>query len=374
MAQGDWAGLINTTTAQFIPGVSERNIFRNRKSWALARQQGRIFFDGNGRYQDWKVEYSENPLRPYGADTNLVYPRLNRYFTAQLEWRGYSGTDSMGVMEQAQNKGAAALIQMYGEKAEKLLESLTRHLADEVYVDGTDPNNALRFHGLLSFLGYTIDSGTYTIRGQAGLHRPTALPASFYATKPCTLGGLGGSWSGIWPEGTGDTEYDAWAPIITHYGSDYFSGTPTWKANATSALKYHIVQAGRKSEMDMNAQGQTSIQLITMTSGMFWEWLEKLEDKERVVIDPSGGLLRQLGFTNGVVNYMGVDCTWEYANPADNFFSWNFPSMRITSLMPQMFTPYGPYQDQDNLGSKWAVLVLGNIRCNPCGFGRGVPS
>lgn len=372
MAQGDWAGLINTTTAQYIPGVSERNIFRNRKTWAMARQQGRIFFDGNGRYQDWKVEYRENPLRPYGADTNLVYPRLNRYFTAQLEWRGYSGTDSMGVMEQAQNKGSSAIIQMYGEKAEKLLESLTRHLADELYVDGTTADNALRFHGLQSFLGYTIDSGTYTIGG-ATLHRPTALPASFYATKPCTLGGLGGSWSGVWPDGTGDTEYDAWSPLIVHYGSDFFSGTPTWKANGHAALLYYLTIAGRNAEMDMNTQGATNVQLVTMTHSMFYDWVRGLEsDKERLVVDPQGGLLRQLGFTTGVVNYMGTDITWEYANPANNFFGWNFPSMRITSLMPQMFTPYGPFQDQESLGNKWAVLVLGNIRCNPRGFGRGV--
>jgi hypothetical protein len=364
MAQGDWAGLINTTTAQYIPGVSERNIFRNRKTWAMARQKGRIFFDGNGRYQDWKVEFRENALRPYGADTNMVYQRLNRYFTATLEWRGYSGTDAMSLMEQAQNKGSSAIIQMYGEKAEKLLESLMRHLADELYIDGTAAGNELRFHGLRSFLSYTIDSGTYLQDG-ATTHRPTALPAAVYAGKSCVLGALGGSWTGVWPEGKGDTEYDAWSPTIVHYGSDYFSGTATWLANCIKAVKFLLVYAGRNSEM-----GESNVDLITLPKSMYYQWLEKAEEKERLIVQPQGGLLWQMGFRDGGVNYMGTDITHEYAVPAGEGYAWNFNSMRITSLMPQMFTPYGPFQDQDSLGWKWAVIVLGNIRCNPRGFGR----
>src|SRR5215210_6432460 len=137
MAQGDWAGLTNTTIAQYLPGVTYSNIFRKRATWMMLRQMGKIFMDGSGTLQDWKVEYKLAPLRPLGANTNLTYAPLNRYFTAQLEWRGYAATDSMSFFDQAKNKGKEAIINVLGEKAEKLSRDATLHLADELYVDGT---------------------------------------------------------------------------------------------------------------------------------------------------------------------------------------------------------------------------------------------
>jgi hypothetical protein len=371
MPQGSWAGLINTTIPQYIPGVAERNIFRNRKTWALIRQKGLIFTDGSGTQQDWKVEYREAPIRPFGADTGLVYARINRWFTAQLEWRGYALTDAMGLMEQAQNKGQQAIINVFGQKAESLMNDATRKLGDELYVDGTITDNSLRFHGVPSFLSYTIDSNTYTTdRGVT--HRPTALPAAFYANRSCVLGALGGSWQGLWPDGQGDTEYDAWSPKITHYGSDYFGATPTWDANGHPALAYHIIHSYDNNE-GMGLEGTTGLDLITMSPRMYFSWTQNLEEKERINVTQRNTLLNQLGF-GPVTQYMGVDVTWEYKNPENEFYSWNFDALRVTSLMPQLFTPYGPFKDPHTLGDMWAIVILGNIRCNPRGFGKGVLS
>lgn len=356
---GDWQGILNTTTQEYIRQV-ERNILRNRRLVALAKQAGRFTFNHSGRFMDWKVEYKQNKLLPHAYGSTLTFPQRNRYDTLQLEWRGYAMTDMITRMEKEQNKGAASIINTFGEKASNLLKDMSMLFGQEFYIDGNAAANTLRFHGINSFLSGAFAGGAY----------PTLAPNSSYAGKSTGLGVAGGTWNGTWPDGTGDTEYDYLAPMLVNYSSSFFGGGVTgpsdWNTTCHKALRYLIIKSMRSDDM-----GQANIDAVLITDSMYFNWLNVLDAKERVVVQKNEARspLVRLGFSNAT-NIDGTDVTFEYGVPQDEGYAFNFSGMEICSLLPQLFVPDGPTWDMDTQTFKFAVNCLGNIRCNPRKFGK----
>ena len=84
------------------------------------------------------------------------------------------------------------------------MDDAKQRLPIELYIDGNEAGNEKRFHGIESFMGV---SG-------ANASQPIGTPSDTYANLVTTLQNYGGNFSGSWPSGNGDPQYDFWAPHV----------------------------------------------------------------------------------------------------------------------------------------------------------------
>jgi hypothetical protein len=75
---------------------------------------------------------------------------------------------------------------------------------------------------------------------------------------------------------------------------------------------------------------------------LYRQFLEELDDSERLIVKRGDGQgLYALGFTD-VVNFDGVDVTYEYGIPSGLGYGWSaWTTLELCSLQGQLFVPRG---------------------------------
>lgn len=346
----EWQRIAHTTIHEYIR-KEEENITRNRKLLAILRSKGRITFDHGGDMMDWKVRYKRAPMRTITEGDTLTFARINRWKTAQLEYRGYAATDTSYKMEKLKNKGTEAIIKWFSQMVENLMKDIEEYFQDELYVDGNASGNEGRIHGFDSWFGNSGAASSGYI----------ATSNDTYANLSTVLGNYGGSWSGNWPDGKGDPEYDFWTPLIVDYtDAAWAASTKTWPNTCVEAIRYAIT----KSQKNRAKRGM--LDLILLDPEMYRGYLEKQETKERLIISrgekPSG--LYALGFSD-VTNQDGVDITSEYGVPANVGYGINFDSLELCSMQGTLFDSQLPDFDIASQSDRFAVDFYGNLKGNP---------
>lgn len=347
-----WERIVNTTIHKYIREV-EVGVLRNRKVLAMMREKGRISFNHSGDLMDWKVRYKRAPMQGYADMDTLTFSRRDRWKTAQLDWRGYAATDSMTKKERLQNKNTEAIVKVYSEIAMNLMEDMEDQFGDEIYIDGNAAGNSKRIHGLESFLG----------NGGAASAGYIASPSDTYAGLVTTLGNYGGSWTQNgssqveWPSGRGDAHYDFWSPLIVDYTDTAWSAsTKTWPNTCREALIYGIIKSRR------NKSKRGYLDMIILDNELFRQFRDKVESNERLVVNRNEkqGLV-SLGFTD-VVNYEGVDISYEYGIPNNVGYGLCTECMELCSLQPQLFVPEGPDFDISTQSYRFSIDFFGNMK------------
>lgn len=349
----EWSRVLSTTIRNYLREV-EINVLRNRRLPAMLKDKGRITYNWSGEQMEWRVQYRRVPMIGY-ADMDVVqFSRQDRWKIANLDWRGYSISDAMSKKEKLMNKSDEAIIKIYSETTERLVEDVEDQFAEEYYLDGTTAANAKRMHGLESFFSGANSTGVL-----AGYGNPT----NTFAGLVTTPGNYGGSWSGSWPDGRGDPHYDFWAPIIVDYtASTAWSSGNTWAANCTQVVRAGIIKAqrvkARKGQLDF----------IMTTDTLYRQFLDKASANERIVVDRGEkSKLVSLGFKD-VINWDGIDITWEYGIPANVAYGLNCSMMETRSLQEQLFLNDGPDYDPVTKTWRFAVDMFGNSVWNPRHF------
>lgn len=345
----EWQRIANTTIHQYIR-EQEENILRDRKFLAWLKSKGRITFGHSGDLMDWKIRYKRAPMRVFRESETLTFSRINRWKTAQLDWRGYAATDQITKLEKLKNKNTEAIVKVYSEMTENLMDDITEHFGDELYIDGNLAANAGRLHGLESFLGYSGTGSAYI-----------ATSNDTYAGLSTVLGTYGGSFSSTWPFGTGDPEYDFWTPLIVDYtDSSWTSATDTWANNCSESIRYAINgQMRNKSKKGM-------MNLILLERDLYRQFEEKLATSERLMVqrgDTKEGIYA-LGFRD-VINFDGVDITSEYGVPQYTGYGLALMHCEVRSLQDRMFVAELPDFDIASYAERFSIDFFGNMRCNP---------
>jgi hypothetical protein len=345
----DWSRIVNTTISRYIR-EEENNVLRNRKLTAMLKSKGRISMNWSGTDMVYRVRYRRGPMQGYADTDTLTFPRRDRWKTATLPWRGYSLTDSMTKAERLKNKGTEAIINIYDQIARSLMDDMEEAFGDEFYIDGNAAGNAKRMHGIESFLAGTAQAGNFV-----------GVANDSFAGLSTQLGSYGGSWSGTWPTGTGDTHYDFWTPLIVDTTNTAWAGTTKdWKTNCIEQLRYGIL----KTQKNRTKKGRMDV--VFLNDEMYRQFLGILDEKQRVLIQSnmSNSTLIKLGFTD-VQNFDGVDITYEYGTPANVGYGMNTEQMEVRSMQSQLFVPDGP--DYDIAGKSWrfALDMFGNTCWNP---------
>lgn len=360
----EWTRVVNTTIRKYVRG-EQNNVMRNRKLLALLREKGRITYNHSGEMLDWKVRYKRAPLEGYADADTLTFSRRNRWKTAALPWRGYASTDSVTKKERLMNKSTEAIVKVYSNIAKVMMEDIEDNFGDEFYIDGNAAGNSKRMHGIESFMGIngTVNISTGAQRS-ANAADKSGYPTDTYAGLSTTLGNYGGTWTTAWPDGTGDAHYDFWSPVIVNYTSTAFSGgSDTFAAQGDEAIRYGTI----KSQRNKSRRGQLDMGLLEST--LYEEFITLLDSKERFISKAGRqeGSLAKLGFTD-VVNYDGVEWSWEYGLPATIGYGFNCDEMELCSLQDQLFVPEGPDYDVASKSYRFGIDFFGNMKANPRAF------
>ena len=343
--------ILSSTISKYLR-KEEVNILRKRKLLAALSKKGRLTYNDSGEQLEWYVRYKRAPLIQYADAEQLTFPRRDKRKKPTLGWRAYAATDSMTKMERLQNRGAEAIIKLYSNLTKELLEDIREHFCEELYIDGNAAANTKRIHGLNSFFGCSGNGN--------GTTQPAFLGATndTYAGFTTGLGDYGGTWTGVWPAGTGDTHYDWWTPTVVdlvHTG--WTAATASFVANAVEGIRYGISAAQKNSEM---------LDLILLERDWYRQFQGLLDDKERINVERNraNSLMVSLGFGD-VTNFDGVDITWEYGLPTARGFGLSLDQLELRSMQGQLFDSNAEDFDLAGLSHRFAVDFFGNMRCNP---------
>jgi hypothetical protein len=350
----DWARSIATTIVNHLKEEEVASL-RKFKVFAALEGSGNIRTNMSGRGFDWEIQYRNHTPSGNNGETPRSFARQNLWKNAELEYRGAQVTDAIYKKEMLENRSASALVNVAGKMASRLLTSMEQYLAKEWVVDGYAAGNELRFHGLESFLGFngTVNVATGATR-TANVADPFAAPSDTYAGLSTVLGAYGGSQkSGVWPNGEADPEYDFYSPVICNYTSNYFGGT-TWSANCTKALREALHQTRR------NDTKQDQVDMCLMDRRMYIDMLNKLDEKERVVVSRTNGL-RSYGFTD-VFEFDGVECSSENSIPAGVAYGLAIGNMELLCMEGQLYNSEGPFYDEITQQYRYVVSTLGNLK------------
>lgn len=351
----EWARIANTTIHKFIRDV-EDNIQRDRKMMAMLRSKGMITYNHSGDLMNWRIRFKRAPMRVFRESDTLTFARINRWKQAELDWRGYAATDSVGKLEKLKNRGVEAIVKFYSEMAENLMEDIAENFADELYVDGNLAANAGKIHGLESV--FSVSGGA--AGGFIGTNNDT------YAGLSTALGNYGGSWSTVssnvnWPYGSGDPEYEFWTPLVVDYtDTAWDASTKTWPNTCLEALRFGI------HGMMKNKSKKGQMDAIFLERTLYRQFLNKLQTEESIQVHRGEGKegLYALGFRD-VVNYDGQDVTAEYGIPVGVGYGLAFRCMELMSMQDKLFVPMLPDFDIASQNERMGIDFYGNLRMNP---------
>ena len=361
-----WARTLNTTLADYLR-EEEKAILRNYQMLALLESQGRTVMNVGGEGFVWEVQFDVHAVEGNTGETIRQFNRRNLWKNANLDYRGYQVTDAISNRELLANRGQAAVVNVFNRFMERLTESMKLGLATEPYVDGNASGNETSWHGLESMFSVNgtlnVSDGTQRSTNAADL---VGYPNDTYAGISTALGTYGGDneTGAVWPDGIADPSFDFWTPLIVQYVSTAFNGSAdTWAAQGDEAMRYAIIHSQRNTLAD----GQPTN--VFLTRNLYRQFLDLIDSKEQINVmrNEATGLVA-LGFKN-VVNFDGVDVSWEAAIPTGVGYGLNIKAIELRSMHPQLFVPEGPEYDLVQQQHLAVVSTLSNLRFrSPRGF------
>jgi nitrogen regulatory protein PII-like uncharacterized protein len=345
----DFSRIVSTTINKHLR-ETEPAILRNRKLTALLQKKGRVKMNCSGKAMDWRVEYKRIPIEAYGDMDIVNFSRNDRWKVAELDWRGYSVADAVSKKEKLVNKNMEAIVKIYTDASEHLIEDMQEQFAEELYVDGYATGNSNRICGLESFMG---QSGVASSR--------IATASDTYAGLRTDLGFYGGNAASNWPDGVTDAHADFFTPVLVDCTDAAWSAaTKTFAANAIEQLRYGIIAAQR------NASKQGQLDLILLDRAMYRDLLEAMDAKERLNVQRNDSGLWSVGFTD-MVMLDGVEITSEYGIPLTNSapagYGLNLDKLQLCSLQGQLFMADMPDYDVSRKVDRLSVDFFGNLKC-----------
>lgn len=343
-----WERVVATTTSKFVREV-EDNTMRERKLLAYLKNHGNIKTNQSGKNWEYRIKFNRAPLQGYADADTLLFPRRNRHKVGTLEWRGYVISESCTEMEVEVNKGTEAIIKIFENLLTDIGEDMEDGLCDKIYIDGQAAGNSKEWEGLETALGAT------TTTGAGGKTRD---PSDTYAGLSTALGAFGGSWTGDWPDGSGDAAYDAHSPVLIDSDNAAWGSSPSFAAYGDDQIRFGILKAQARRP----SQGR--LDMVLMTDTMWTQFAALVESKEHINTNRGNNSLAiKLGFD--AINYDGADIMWEFGVPADTAYGLNTKAIKLRTLFPRLWKPGGPDFRRETKSYLVDVTTYSNFQLNP---------
>jgi hypothetical protein len=346
---------MQTTLPMMLPEVQDV-CTRRYQMLALLNARGLVKFNDYGLGVTWKSKYRNHKLQGSNGENPRQYGQINQYQSAYLDWRGYEVTDVITRKEIKQNKGPAALIRVFDDFEKNLRSSIENEMGPQFYNDGYNESHPDYWHGLMSLYrqaGQTLGpNNTPRARDDAD---KVIVPSGQYGQLAVNLGAFSGAQHDptvSWPEGTADTQYDFWSPLMLQWDGTGFEGTTNGE-KFKNALRYGLTHAQRNSD----AKGAIT-QCWTDRSNMIA--LKDNYEKKQTIEVTSGTELYSLGFKDVIV-FDGVEVSTENAMPKGFAVAVPIENVELRCLDAQLFEMDGPEYDMDLKVFKAAVETQSNL-------------
>lgn len=357
-----WLATLNTTIPMYLREAMN-NIMRSRILLARLEQMGRISYNNSGTHYAWPVKYKRNPMEDFADGDVLTFGRVDRYKTAELNNdRGYVCKEMMSITDTLQNSGNEAIIKLWSEKAEVMMDDIRENFADQFYIDGNAAGNEKKIHGIESFMG-----------GGAAVAAPGFVqPSDTFAGLSTALGNQGGTFTGTWPVGSTQTpQYDYWSPLLVDYTSPvagaYSSSTRTWPNTCTEALRKAFTYTQKK-------KAQTGkLDLVLLEGELLLQWKNAQDNKQQIKVERGqNAALVSMGFTD-IVEQDGIALSTEYGMPLNTGYCFNSNMMELRSMQAELFKSHGPIFSEETMTYRWILQFIGNMIWNPPFFAKLYP-
>lgn len=358
-----WERVLNTTIPKYIreevPAMA-----RNFQMYALLESRGRIVMNEAGNGFTWPVRFRYHDTEGNTGRTVRNFQQINLWDTANLPWRGYQVTDALYEIDLQMNQGEQAIVKVIEGFEKRLADSLMHGLGKQFYIDGNASGNEEFWHGVESMFGATqtikIDDGTARTANAADrVMYPNDTYASLSTELGSTHGGSSNAPSGSsWPEGIADSQYDYWSPVIVAWDSSDFSGaSQTFAAQGDEAIRYAKISSNR------NRYGNKSMSNFFLARNLWTDFLNLLDDKERVIVDKgsTANSLKSFGFTD-VVGFDGMEVSMEVGIDGGVGYGFNPECITLRCLRDEMFKTDGPVYDEYTQAYNCAVSTNSNLQ------------
>lgn len=357
-----WPSILNTTIPDYLRDVSD-NTLNERILLKMLSMKGRISFGNSGTKYVGRVRYKRGTMMPYASDDVINFARVDRYKTWEVpNNRAYVLPQQIGWVDELQNSGTEAIINMVGEALTVMEEDLNEQFCDKLYIDGDLAANSKELQGIETFLG----TGATPVVAAPGFIQPNDT----YATLSTALAAYGGSWTnGTWPQGgNGLTpQYSFWSPILVDYTSPvadaYTATTRIWRNTCVEALR-NLTTYCRKMKSKKGA-----LDLLLLEETLFRDFKNFQEQYKQVPVLTGEALgMRNFGFD--VVSQDGLTISTEIGIPVGTGYAFNTNQMELRCLTKTLFDPIGPLYDELTNSKRWALRFCGNATWNPKFFGK----
>lgn len=356
------ARLVATTLPRYMKEPQE-NVIRNQKLLAMLQKKGMMEFNVSGRYLEWLVEYKYGRTRTRSPGDTITFDNVDRYKNVSVPWAQYIQTDNYTREEADRNKGREAIISYYAKIPEKLSKGLERDIGYELYTDGTLASSVNKLYGMETLFGNT---------GSAIATTPVMNPSGNYGGLSKALGNYGGTANSSqpWPIGRVAEDYDFFTPLILDATSTlvktasnyaWTNATNGWAYRCEEILSFAITHSQR------NVNGQDAMMSMFLMDANYYNSLKNvMRAKEKVEINRGENAqgLTGLGFRD-VINFDGVDCTYEYGLPASAVYGFNIAQMGLKCETGQLFEMEGPEWDPHHKAWLCDASFRGQLYFNP---------
>lgn len=353
----EWIGVINTTTPKYMKGASDMTI-RKRLFLAMLQRKGRITYNNSGYEMRWQVEFSQPTVQQHGDGTFLDFTNHQAFQQCVLPWGGYAASDSITKKQRAMNKGDEALINLFKTKNGRLMKSIQAKFAGELYKAGGGSGSENAIYGLETFL---------TEANNAAGNR-LSTPNDSYAGLNTNLGDQGGTWTSDlstypnatlakdWPDGSGDTEYDYFAPKLINWSSTgWGTGSTTFEDNCWRVISQAITW------MTVVGGDDNGPELCVLAPNLFQSYKNHDEAIRRINVPHKAA--DDLGFKGFTLNQDGCSIAPDFDCASNTGYMLNTSGIEIASLFPELFWMEGPDTDpRAGYATLWATGFYGQMR------------
>lgn len=363
----EWAGVLEATLPRKME-LEATATLRARRSLKRLQDKGRIQYGISGSEFMWPVDRDELTAVPYTAGT-VTYLPYNTTTQASIQRKGYVKGVALHKYDKLMNRGTEQLVDLWRTLIQKAIDSVKKGLHEALFADGT---------GTSAFDGFETWCATNTNYDSTGADVADiiAQPSDTYAGLSTLPGASGGTWTSAlttkpnanigydWPDGTGDSTFDYWSPILCNWASTSWpsGASNTWAATCEYVLsrmnQWLTVVRGFSGPPDT----------CVMAPKMLNDLKSALRADRQYLVDVSEKADFGLGAT---VNYEGMQCFTEYGCPADTLYMYRTEDLDMLILEDKLITSEGPFFDEGNFMYKFAATCPGNLRIkSPRNFGK----
>ncbi len=346
MSIPSWAGAVQAALPNYIKKICDETM-RKRVLYAKVQAEGNIITGEGGSHLEWFVKNRRHKPQIFEDMASLSAQRKNRGQRGKLPWRGYRMSEALSKADEKMlQNDQTRLADLWNDKTSDMVADFTEALAEYIYSD----ENAGGWNGLETMFGTSGASAGNRI----------ATPSDTYAEINTGLGFYGGTWTGTWPNGYGDSLYDFWSPLLVDAtNTGWAATTKTWENTALECIEFATTASVKNGPI----MGRLDLGLLP--ADRYRTLLALVRTKERIVIQQSAGVknsVTSLGYGD-TFYYEGVEFTPEFGMPSSTIcYMLNAKNVEIHSLNPNIIEIDPPFWEPSNLSWRWDAYTLSQLK------------